>query len=432
MSALINRIVFQAVDVRQMARAWLDDGLTGLPLVKLSPDEIIAMDLRVQEMQEDLLDSLGYPPAERNSKPRRPMSLSEINALPDDEEPGDGAPAPRRRCPADEALAACLGAAAMLVEYDRMPIITVTQVRKVLSAINGLGDLTREAGGAAGWGGSAVEADRATHKRLNAVRKHWLLVKESMASGAFDIALQWLAVASYEAACARRQVPPDALDDLWAWDPFGGIGLPGPSQEDLKRQHATAREQERHLAALVASLYTTAQDGVVPFAGSCAVPDVAVAVQDALEALAESQEQTSANPPLVGREFAFIRLQWDCLTIWEHAAAEELRRGGIDDFKVFTGLIYEAATGISLDEDAPEAGQSGFIQLQGRQPVSTDMEASRKKALTAKTETRESRIVAVAHPGSTGRLISYRSGMDLGGPVGWRKKKAAKAPAGSA
>lgn len=52
MSALINRIVFQAVDVRQMARAWLDDGLTGLPLVKLSPDETIAMDLRVQEMQE--------------------------------------------------------------------------------------------------------------------------------------------------------------------------------------------------------------------------------------------------------------------------------------------------------------------------------------------------------------------------------------------
>ncbi|MCA1971557.1 MAG: hypothetical protein LDL44_01860 [Caenispirillum sp.] len=136
------------------------------------------------------------------------MSLAEFNALPDKEEVADGAPAPRRRCPADEALAACLGAAAMLIEYDRMPIIRVTQVRKVLSAIIALGDLTREAGGATAWGGSAVEADSATHKRLNAVRKHWLLVKESMASGAFDIALQWMAVASYEAACARRQVLP--------------------------------------------------------------------------------------------------------------------------------------------------------------------------------------------------------------------------------
>lgn len=434
MSALINRIVFQAVDVRRMARAWLDDGLTGLPLVKPSPDEIIAMDLRVQEMQEDLLDSLGYPPAERNSKPRRPMSLSEINDLPDDEEPGDGAPAPRHRCPADEALAACLGAAAMLVEYDRMPIITVTQVRKVLSAINGLGDLTREAGGAAGWGAPAVEADRATHKRLNAVRKHWLLVKESMPSGAFDIALQWLAVASYEAACARRQVPPEALDHLWAWDPFGGIGLPGPSQEDLKRQHAAAREQERHLAALVASLYAAAQEGVVPFAESCAVPDVAVAVQDALEALAESQEQTSANPPLVGRVSSLIRLQWDCLTIWEHAAAEKIHSmetGRIEDFKWFTGLIYEAATGISLDEDVEETSRGGFIQMQGRRPVSTNMEASRDKALTAKTEAREIRIVAVAHPGSAERLISYRSGVDFGSSVGWRKKKAAKKAAES-
>lgn len=431
MSALINRIVFQAVDVRQMARAWLDDGLSGLPLVKLSPDEIIAMDLRVQEMQEDLLDSLGYPPDERDCKPRRPMSLSEINALPDDEEPGDGAPAPRRRCPADEALAACLGAAAMLVEYDRMPIIRVTQVRKVLLAIIALGDLTREAGGAAAWGASTVDADPATHKRANAVRKHWLQVKESIPSGAFDVALQWLAVASYEAACARRQVPPEALDDLWAWDPFDGVGLPGPSQEDLERQHAAARELEGHVAALAGSLHSTAQDGVVPFAESCAAPNVAVAVQDALEALAESQEQTSANPPLVGREFAFIRLQWDCLTIWEHAAAKELRRGQVDDFKVFTGLIYEAATGISLDEDAPEASKPGFIQMQGRQPVSTDMEASRTKAHRAKTEMRGSRIVAVAHPGSTGRLISYRSGMDLGGPVGWRKKKAAKKAAES-
>lgn len=97
MSALINRIVFQAVDVRQMAKAWLDDGLTGLPLAKLSPDEIIAMDLRVQEMQEDLLDSLGYPPEERNCKPRRPMSLSEINALPDEDDSGFATPLSRRR-----------------------------------------------------------------------------------------------------------------------------------------------------------------------------------------------------------------------------------------------------------------------------------------------------------------------------------------------
>ncbi|MCA1971556.1 MAG: hypothetical protein LDL44_01855 [Caenispirillum sp.] len=222
------------------------------------------------------------------------------------------------------------------------------------------------------------------------------------------------------------------MDDLWAWDPLGGIGLPSSlSQEDLKRQHAAAREQERHLAALVPSLYTTAQNGVVPFAESCAVPDVAVAVQDAFEALAESQEQTSANPPLVGREFSFIRLQWDCLTIWEHAAAEDLRRGQVDDFKVFSGLIYEAATGISLDEDAPEASKPGFIQMQGRQPVSTDMEASRTKAHRAKTEMRGSRIVAVAHPGSTGRLISFGSGMDFGSPVGWRKKKAAKETAES-
>lgn len=428
MSALINRIVFQAVDVRQMARAWLDDGLTGLPLAKLSPDEIIAMDLRVQEMQEDLLDSLGYPPEERNCKPRRPMSLSEINALPDEDDSGS-----RRRCPADEALAACLGAAAMLVEYDRMSAITLKQVRQVLSAIDGLGDLTREAGGAAAWGVSAVEVDRATHKRLNAVRKHWLQVKESMPSGAFDIALQWMAAASYEAACARRQVPPEALDDLWAWDPFGGIGLPGPSQDDLERQHAAAREQEGHVAALVDRLRSAAQEGVVPFAESCAVPDVAVAVQDALEALAESQEQTSANPPLVGRDLAFIRLQWDCLTIWQHVASEnKLKAGRIEKFSIFTGLIYQIATGIALDEEEDEGGGAGFIQLQGRRPVSTNMEASRRKALAAKTETRGSRIVAVAHPGSAERLLSYRSGMDFGSPVGWRKKKAAKAPAGSA
>ncbi|KJS37547.1 MAG: hypothetical protein VR70_12280 [Rhodospirillaceae bacterium BRH_c57] len=421
MSALINRIVFQAVDVRQMARAWLDDGLTGLPLAKLSPDEIIEMDLRVQGMQEDLLDSLGYPLEERKCKPRRPMSLSEINTLPEED---DGGSAPRRRCPADEALAACLGAAAMLVEYDRMPIIRVTQVRKVLSAIIALGDLTREAGGAAAWGASTVDADSATHKRANAVRKHWLQVKESMPSGAFDIALQWLAVASYEAACARQQVPPEALDDLWVWDPFGGLGLPGPSHEDLERQHAAARELEGHVAALVGRLRSAAQYGVVPFAESCTVPDVAVAVQDALEALAESQEQTSANPPLVGREFAFIRLQWDCLTIWQHAASEtKLKAGWIENFNIFTGLIYQVATGISLDEEEDEGGEAGFIQLQGRRPVSTNMEASRRKALAAKKETRGIRIVAVAHPGSTGRPISYRSGTDFGGPGGWRKKK---------
>lgn len=95
-------------------------------------------------------------------------------------------------------------------------------------------------------------------------------------------------------------------------------------------------------------------------------------------------------------------------------------------------LIYQVATGIALDEEEDEGGGAAFIQLQGRRPASTNMEASRRKALAAKAETRGSRIVAVAHPGSAERLLSYRSGADFGSPVGWRKKKAAKAPAGSA
>lgn len=434
MSALINRVVFHAADVRQMARAWLEEGLAGVSFTKLLPDEIISLDLRVQEMQDELLKCLGYSEEEKNAKPRRPMSLPEFNALPDEDELEDTKPAPQRRCPADEALAACLVAAAMLVEYDRTAIITLKQVRKVLLAMDGLGLLTRETGGAAAWAASALEADSVMYRRINSVRKHWLQIKESIPTGAFEIALQWLAVASYEAACDRQQIPPEALDDHWAWDPFGGLGLSGPSQEDLERQHAAARELERGVAALVASLHTAAEDGVVSFAESCAVSDVAIALQDALEALANSQEQTSPNPPLVGRDLSFIRLQWDCLTIWRDAANEDvlkMKPAQLTDFKLFTGHIYEVATGVSLEGDVNEECKPGFIQMEGRRPVDNEMEASRRKALAAKTEARGIRIVAVAHPGSAESLISYRTGIDFGGPVGWRKKKAAKAAAES-
>ena len=185
------------------------------------------------------------------------------------------------------------------------------------------------------------------------------------------VAVRWIAAAFHEEQCRRRGVPPEAVDDIWAYDPFAEGFEPGFLA--AKAEHEAARESERE-AVRVASelnraLWGTLRDAYAAFADD-AVGD---AIRTGLDALPDGVAGIAA-----GRRVSLIRLHWDCLAIWQEVRPGDWPGAGESrkQFEEFVGLVHEAATGTSLS-DLPSEEEVGGGPARNDQ----SMRASADKAL---------------------------------------------------
>lgn len=241
------------------------------------------------------------------------------------------------------------------------------------------------------------------------------------------VAVRWVAAAFHEELCRRRRVPPEAVDDIWAYDPFAEGFEPGFLA--AKAEHDAARESERE-AARVASelnraLWGTLRDAYAAFSDD-AVGD---AIGTALDALPDGVKGIAA-----GQRVSLIRLHWDCLAIWQEVRPGDWPGAGghRKEFEEFVALVYEAATGLSLS-DLPTREEPGGEAARNDQSMRMSLDKALGSWLAQESDVGPL-PVAVGDPvppkgtePGNHRFLAYLPRLDpksraSAGPANWRRR----------
>jgi hypothetical protein len=370
--------------------------------VRCSKAEAAAVAERLAGHKLDILAALNYPKYALDQK-KKPVRIWKFNV------PGERwreqakiirRSAPKKLSPRS-ALDLCLAVATLHAGDDTQPDVTLAQIR------NCLVDLRRLKAAASALHKTDISAGASslTSEALRDVQKARFLFEkltDKSNGGRLRLALQWLAATHFEAKCRLENVPSQAVDELWDYDPFA-FDHQEPSDE--RRQRLAAREHERASAALASSIALALEEDFDECMRRLSSTELDDAVNEAQEEVERAEKAHGARAKVDGKSLALTRLHWDCLSLWrllEMPRPLGPHRKPFDDFVV---SIYGAATGRTLP--------------QGEARLSAAMRTPAQNALKSLKPDYLPVLVMDPVAAQNGRFMQY---VALG-PTGWRRRR---------